>query len=179
MKIIETERLYLRPLTIDDAMRVEELAGDYEVAKTTLTVPYPYPKGAAKGFIESVLEAERTGKLVISVIVERNLKKLIGIINLNIHPAFKRGELAYWVGKDYWGKGYGTEAAKALLELGFAELGLNKIFAQAFTTNPGSYKIMEKIGLKYEGTLKQHVVRFGEFYDLVQYGLVKEEYSKG
>ncbi|WP_108670354.1 GNAT family N-acetyltransferase [Peribacillus acanthi] len=176
MKTLETERLLLRPLTTIDSERVEELASDYDVAKTTLTIPYPYPKGSAMHFITSVLEMEKDGKLAIFAIVDKGTNDLIGIINMNLSLVYQRGELAYWVGKSYWGQGYGTEAAKVVMKYGFEELGLNKVFAQSFTNNPGSWKIMEKIGLKYEGTLKQHVVRFGEFHDLAHYGLLKEEY---
>ena len=176
MQNIKTERLLLRPLNIEDSERIEELAGEYDVAKTTLTIPHPYPKGSAKDFINSVLDAEESGKLVIFAIAQKATERLVGIININLSDTHERGELAYWVGKQYWGIGYGTEAAKSLLSFGFENLKLNKIFAQSFTSNPGSWRIMEKIGLKYEGTLKQHVTRFGKYYDLAYYGLLKEEY---
>lgn len=176
MQNIKTDRLLLRPLNIEDSERIEELAGEYDVAKTTLSIPHPYPKGSAKDFINSALNAEESGKLVIFTITEKVTERLVGIININLSKAHERGELAYWVGKPYWGVGYGTEAAKSLLSFGFENLKLNKIFAKSFTNNPGSWRIMEKIGLKYEGTLKQHVIRFGEYYDVICYGLLKEEY---
>ena len=177
MKQLETKRLILRPITSDDSTRIEELAGDYDVAKSTLNIPHPYPKGSAIQFIESILTAEKSNKIVMFAIIDKELQLLIGLINLNLSLPLKRGELAYWIGKPYWGKGYGTEAAKVLLEYGFNNLELNKIFAASFTSNPGSWRIMEKIGLKYEGTLKQHVARDGQFYDLTYYGLLKEEYE--
>ncbi len=96
---------------------------------------------------------------------------------ISINSTFNRGKLAYWVGKPYWGQGYGTEAAKALLQYGFEVLQVNRIYAQSFTTNPGSWRIMEKIGLKYKGTLRQHVLRFGDYHDLAQYGILKEEFN--
>lgn len=176
MAIIETTRLLLRSLMLEDAKRIEELASDYEIAKTTLTIPHPYPQGSAVNFINSVLEAEKNKKLVIFAIINKENNQLIGVINLNIAEAYKRGELAYWIGKPYWGNGYGTEAAKALMNYGFNKLNLNKVFAQSFTANPGSWRIMEKIGLKYEGTLRQHVIRMGQFHDLAHYSLLKEEY---
>ncbi|WP_214484602.1 GNAT family protein [Bacillus sp. SM2101] len=177
MRKLETERLLLRPLTTDDSGRIEEMAGDFEVAKSTLNIPHPYPEGSAVQFIESILNAEKNNKIVMFGITEKEANRLIGLININLSESFSRGELAYWVGKEYWGKGYGTEASKALLEYGFNHLHLNKIFAASFTSNPGSWRIMEKIGLKYEGTLKQHVARFGQFYDLAYYGLLKEEFN--
>ncbi|MFD1737816.1 GNAT family N-acetyltransferase [Bacillus salitolerans] len=170
---LETERILLRPLQAEDSNRIDELAGEYDVAKTTLTIPHPYPKGSAKDFIEKVNEA---GDLVIFAIVLKDSNSLIGIINIKITESHKRGELGYWVGKPYWSHGYGTEAAKAMLALGFETIELNKIYAQAFSTNPGSWRIMEKIGLKHEGVLRQHVARFGEYHDLSQYGLLRDEY---
>ncbi|AMO85818.1 Putative ribosomal N-acetyltransferase YdaF [Solibacillus isronensis B3W22] len=174
---LETERLLLRPITFDDSDRIEELAGEYDVAKSTLNIPHPYPKGSASQFIESTQTAEQNNKIVMFAIINKETKLLIGLINLNLSISYQRGELAYWIGKEYWGNGYGTEAAKALLEYGFNQLKLNKIFAASFTSNTGSWKVMEKIGLKYEGTLKQHVSRFGQFYDLTYYGLLKDEFE--
>ncbi|MGJ9458339.1 GNAT family N-acetyltransferase [Oceanobacillus sp. CF4.6] len=176
MEKLETKRLLLRPLTTVDSERIEELAGEYDVAKSTLNIPHPYPKGSAIHFIESVHDTERNN-IIMLAITEKGSQLLIGLINLNLSSPYRRGELAYWVGKHYCGNGYGTEAAKLLLEYGFNHLKLNKIFAASFTSNPGSWRIMEKIGLKYEGTLKQHVARFGQFYDLAYYGLLKEEFD--
>ncbi|MHA6252775.1 GNAT family N-acetyltransferase [Oceanobacillus sp. CAU 1775] len=177
MKRLETERLLLRPVTIADADRIEELASDYEVAKSTLNIPHPYPKGSAVQFIESIHQAEKNNKIIMFAITEKDSQQLIGLINLNLSLPYKRGELAYLIGKPYWGKGYGTEAARSLLAYGFNHLKLNKVFAASFTSNPGSWRIMEKIGLKYEGTLKQHVARYDQFYDLTYYGLLKEEFE--
>ncbi|HYK74918.1 MAG TPA: GNAT family N-acetyltransferase [Pseudoneobacillus sp.] len=177
MKILETERLILRQLTIEDADRVEELASDYDVARTTLTIPYPYPKGSAKQFITSVLDAENDGRIAIFAIEKRSEPGPIGIINISITQPHQRGELAYWIGKPFWNKGFGSEAAKAMIEYGFKELKLNRLFAASFTNNPGSWRIMEKIGMKSEGVLRQHVLKWGEFVDLTYYGLLKEEYE--
>ena len=178
MNTLETKRLLLRTLTTNDSERIEELASDYDVAKSTLNIPHPYPEGSAKQFVDGIHNAEEKNEVVMFAITKKESRQLIGLINLNLSAPFKRGELAYWIGKQYWGKGYGTEATKALLEYGFNHLGLNKVFAASFTSNPGSWRVMEKVGLKYEGTLKQHVARFGQFYDLAYYGLLKEEFNK-
>ena len=176
MKEFNTERLLLRPLKEEDAAIVEKLAGDYEIAKTTLYIPHPYPEGAALTFIKSTKEAEENKRVISRAIILKDTNELIGTIALNLSMAFDRGELAYWVGKDYWGKGYGTEAAKVLLDYGFRSLNLNRIFAASFINNPGSYKIMEKMGLKYEATLRQHVKRFDEYQDMLYYSLLRDEY---
>ncbi|WP_404460525.1 GNAT family N-acetyltransferase [Sutcliffiella horikoshii] len=176
-KFLETERLLLRRLELGDANRVEELASDYELAKTTLNVPHPYPAGSAADFIRSMWTAEGKG-LVAFAVVEKESESLIGIINIKQTLSFKRGELGYWIGLPFWGKGYGTEAARAMVEFGFKKLGLNKVFAGAFADNPGSWRIMEKVGMKYEGTWRQHAMRDGRFVDLAYYGLLREEFDK-
>jgi [ribosomal protein S5]-alanine N-acetyltransferase len=116
--------------------------------------------------------------LAVFAVIEKDTDSLIGIINIKQTLAFKRGELGYWIGRPYWGKGYGTEAARAVAAYGFDELGLNKVFAGAFSGNPGSWRILEKVGMKHEGTWRQHGMRDGEFVDLVYYGLLREEYVK-
>lgn len=89
-KFLETERLLLRRLELGDANRVEELASDYELAKTTLNVPHPYPAGSAADFIRSMWTAEGKG-LVAFAVVEKESESLIGIINIKQTLAFKRG----------------------------------------------------------------------------------------
>ncbi|WP_280768070.1 GNAT family N-acetyltransferase [Salipaludibacillus daqingensis] len=174
---LETDRLLLRPLHGSDANRIEELASKYDVAKTTLNIPHPYPPGSAKNFIQRVNISQENGELVIFAIIEKSSQHLIGLINIKINATHKRGELGYWIGASYWGQGYCTEAARELLRYCFKELDLNKVLANAFKNNPGSWRVMEKIGLIYEGTLKQHVYRFDQFYDLMMYGLIKDEYE--
>ncbi|WP_078382247.1 GNAT family N-acetyltransferase [Sutcliffiella halmapala] len=174
-RLQETKRLLLRPLQKEDAHRIEELASDYELAKTTLTVPHPYPQGGAVEFIESTSKAK---DLLLYAIVVKESNSLIGLINIKLTSVYERGELGYWVGRPYWGQGFGTEAAKSIIDYGFEELNLNKIYAGAFTDNPGSWRIMEKVGMKYEGTWKQHAKRFGRYVDLAYYGLLKEDYFK-
>ncbi|MFC0272966.1 GNAT family N-acetyltransferase [Metabacillus herbersteinensis] len=160
MRIFDTERLRLRPLKVGDSQEVEELAREYDVSKSTLTIPHPYPEGSAKDFIEKVLDSEKRGELFNFAITSKETQNLIGMINIKLSGRHSRGELGYWIGKPFWNIGYGTEAARAVLEFGFNDLNLNKVYAQAFKETPGSWRIMEKIGLKYEGTLKQHVYRF-------------------
>jgi ribosomal-protein-alanine N-acetyltransferase len=172
----KTERLILRPIAIEDSNSIESLASDYQVAKSTLTIPHPYPKGSAFHFIKSMHRAEREGRIQIYSILSKEAGTLIGIINISLRKEYERGELAYWIGKPYWGKGYGTEAAKEVIRIGFEERGLNRIFAASFTDNPGSSRIMEKIGMKHEGVLRQHVMKEGKYKDLTYYSILKSEF---
>lgn len=177
MKTLETDRLLLRSLKREDAEKIEELASDYEVAKTTLSIPHPYPKGSAVDFIESALKADKIGELTIFAIVKKDVNHLIGIININITPAHRRGELGYWIGSPYWGMGYGTEATRSIISYAFETFPLNKIYARAVIHNPGSWRIMEKVGMTHEGILKQHEVRWGKYLDVTYYGILKEDFQ--
>jgi len=178
MKTLETNRLLLRSLRREDAEKIEELAGDYEVAKTTLSIPHPYPQGSAVDFIENSLQAEKKGEYTIFAIVEKDMNHLIGIINISTTPAHERGELGYWIGKPYWGMGYGTEATRLMISYAFETFSLNKIFARAVTHNPGSWRIMEKVGMTHEGIFKQHEVRWGKYLDITCYGVLRKDFQR-
>lgn len=174
---METERLKLRPFELSDAKRVQDLAGDYEIARTTLHVPHPYPDGAAEIWIQSLHEAADKGRAYGFAVTRKSDGELLGVVSLGITKEYQRAELAYWMGRSYWGQGYTTEAASQLVEFGFNDLSLNRIFAFAFTDNPASTRVMEKIGMKYEGTLRQHVSKWGEFKDFATYGCMKSEWA--
>ena len=88
-----------------------------------------------------------------------------------------RAELGYWIGKPYWGQGYCTEAARATLDFGFEQLGLNRIFAHHFARNPASGRVMQKIGMTREGRLRQHVKKWDAFEDLELYGILKDHWA--
>lgn len=176
MAMYETERLVLRTMAIEDSNSIESLASDYQVSKSTLTIPHPYPKGSAVQFIKRMHRAEKVERIQIYSILSKEIGTLIGIINISLRKEYERGELAYWIGKPYWGKGYGTEAAKEAIRIGFEERGLNRIFAASFTDNPASFRIMEKIGMRHEGVLRQHVMKEGKYKDLTYYSVLKSEF---
>jgi RimJ/RimL family protein N-acetyltransferase len=89
----------------------------------------------------------------------------------------KRAELGYWIGVPYWNHGYASEAARRVVNWGFQYLGLNRIYAQHFADNPASGRVMQKIGMQYEGTLRQPFIRLGEARDSVCYGILKDEWE--
>lgn len=169
-------RVDLRPFSLADAPRVQALAGAREVAATTLTIPHPYPDGAAEAWIETHAAAYAAGTLASFAIVDRAVQRLVGAIGLSIKPGHARAEMGYWIGVPFWNRGYATEAAALLLRFGFGPLGLNRVHAQHFTRNPASGRVMRKVGMRHEGRLRQHVQRWGTFEDLEQYGLLRDEW---
>jgi RimJ/RimL family protein N-acetyltransferase len=95
---------------------------------------------------------------------------------LNLDHAL--AEMGYWIGKPFWNHGYCTEAAKRLVRFGFEALQLNRILARHLSRNPASGRVMEKIGMQYEGCLRQHIKKWGVFEDLKIYAILKETYRK-
>ncbi|MEK4006743.1 GNAT family N-acetyltransferase [Paenibacillus sp. FSL H3-0333] len=88
------------------------------------------------------------------------------------HPSHHNGEIGYWIGEAHWGHGYGTEAARAVIEFAFTEKKYHKVYARHFASNPASGRIMQKCGMTYEGTLKDQIHKINSYEDLVYYGIV-------
>jgi ribosomal-protein-alanine N-acetyltransferase len=171
---IKTARLVLRPFEITDAPRVQQLAGAREVAYNTLRIPHPYPDGEAEAWIRRQEHGPEEGSHQFAI--DDGL--LVGGIGLSVTKPFDRAEIGYWLGVPYWGRGYVTEAVGAILQFGFEELGLNRLYAGYFSRNAASGRVMEKNGMKLEGTLRQHVKKWDEYVDIVYYGILRSEWEK-
>ena len=176
---IKTERLVLRPFSLDDAPELQRLIGDRDVASTTAAIPHPYEDGMAEEWIGRRQESFEKGEMVNFAITHRQDGFLIGGIGLVIDKQSERAEIGYWIGKPYWGHGYGTESAQAVLSYGFEALGLNRIHAGHFRRNPASGKVLQKIGMKREGCQRQHFKKWGNFEDIERYGILRSEYEVG
>ncbi len=168
----------LRKLQPSDADRIEELASVLPVAQHTLNIPHPYPKGGGRDFVEMITTQMAEGKCATFAVVENASEQLVGCIGLRIESEHNRAELGYWIGQDYWGRGYCTEAARLILAHGFNDLALRRIMATALTQNGASSRVMEKIGMKHEGILRQHVTRFGVTSDMTVYGILRDEFKR-
>lgn len=166
LPVLETERLVLRPYSLADARRVQEICGDWAVASTTLAVPHPYPDGAAEQWISTHADNFRLGIEVTLAITLKPGGEVIGSVSLSINKSHRRGELGYMVAKQHWNRGYCTEAARAMVVYGFNGLGLNRIQAMHFPFNPASGRVMQKLGMTREGLLRQYVCNRGGFADL-------------
>lgn len=175
--ILQAERVMLRPFQLSDASEVQRLAGDFAIADTTANIPHPYPDGAAEQWIQSYSSRFAEGREVVFAIIIREENLLGGAIGLHqIDTENERAEMGYWIGVPFWGRGYCTEAAAAVITFGFTQLQLQRIFACHFKRNPASGRVMAKNGMKWEGCLRQHLKRRGRFEDLDYYGILREEW---
>lgn len=163
---------------MEDALDIQRLAGDFEVAKTTLNVPHPYEDGMAEEWIESQKEDYQNGHGANFAITLAADGALCGSIGLVISKRHNHGELGYWMGVPYWGQGYGTEAAWAVCDYGFNTLKLHRIHAYHITRNPASGRIMQKIGMQYEGKQREHIRKWNRYDDIEMYGLLASDWKK-
>lgn len=172
---LTTARLLLRPFTLNDAPAVQRLAGEYDVALNTALIPHPYPAGAAEAWVASHAELFAADKNAHFAMVLRATGELHGAIGLSITRAHNHAELGYWIGKPYWGGGFCTEAAAAVVRYGFTGLNLERIWAQHLARNPASGRVLQKVGMKHEGVLRQHFVKWNETQDVYRYGILRSE----
>jgi len=169
---LQTVRLTLRIYALSDIPALLPLIGAPEVAATTLRIPHPYTESDAQEFIAITHEDHSSGSGLHLGIALRETGALCGGVGLRIEANHRRAELGYWIGVPYWGNGYATEAARTVVNYGFGTLGLHRIFASHFANNPASARVLRKIGMHHEGSLRAHVLKWGEFLDLEMYGMV-------
>ncbi|SKA93012.1 Protein N-acetyltransferase, RimJ/RimL family [Prosthecobacter debontii] len=170
---LETGRLILRPFDLSDAERVRTLAGDPKIAATTQNVPHPYQEGMAETWIASHPALFESGEAVNLAVVLKVTGELIGAIGFVACKRHRRAELGYWIGVPFWGQGYCTEAAKAVIQYGFEGLGYHKINSCHIAGNPASGRVMEKSGLTREGVLVDEVFKDGAFHTVMTYGIIR------
>jgi ribosomal-protein-alanine N-acetyltransferase len=142
---IRTPRLVLRAPELADAGRISLLAGDYDVASMTGTIPHPYSERQAAAWIAGVLRGEEGVVFAIS-----RSGTLVGCTG---YRAFSNdhAELGYWIGKPYWGRGYATEAVRALIHYAFATDGFAYLTVGHFSDNPASARVIAKSGFRPHG----------------------------
>ncbi|MFT6519164.1 MAG: RimJ/RimL family protein N-acetyltransferase [Candidatus Azotimanducaceae bacterium] len=170
---LRTERLLLRRFHLDDANEVQVLAGNVNVSRMTLNVPYPYELEMAEEWIRSHQEKFDGRASVTYAIVKLDSNQLLGTIGL-VSIDGSEGELGYWIGEPYWGLGYCTEAARELIQFSFKHMGLDRIVAEHLTSNPASGKVMVKAGMAHLMTT-QKTDRYAEKVSMEVYEIRSAE----
>lgn len=140
---MKTRRLTLRPLAPGDATRIAELAGDWDIASMTGRIPFPYSDNAAHQWIRGLADGEMALAIDLA-------GALIGICGYTLEGE-SEAQIGYWIGKLYWGRGYATEAARALIAYGFAKGGVKRFTGRHFADNAASARVIKKLGFKTVG----------------------------
>ena len=147
-----TERLLLRPGWAEDAPALYAAIADEAVVRNLASPPWPYSMADAEAF----LATERTAQSPAFLLYRRTrgAPQLVGCAGLGGHGR-KDVELGYWIARPFWGLGYATEAAEAIVGIARDALRLDKLVAGHFTDNPASGRVLEKIGFKPTGQYAQ------------------------
>ena len=180
--ILTTERLLLRPFTLDDVGDVLEYTNDPEWARYQVNIPpLPYTRKDTEALVamfSNPAQWVKIGMLQMFAIVFDG--KVIGNICLNQRDEDRKNErveLAYSLSRQHWGKGLMTEAARAVMNLAFQTYSFNRMFAYCDPRNVRSRRVLEKLGMKREGQLRSHLKWNGEFRDQAYYGILRSEWK--
>jgi RimJ/RimL family protein N-acetyltransferase len=176
MPTIRTTRLLLRPFARADAGAVTELAGVFEIADTTISIPHPYSLQVAIDWIAGHRRARQRGQGFRFAMTQAESAQLVGCVELrDINHEHAQAEIGFWVGKPFWRFGYASEAASAVVRFGFESLCLNRIYAFHMARNPASGKVLQKLGMQREGVLRQRVRKWERFEDVMAYAVLRSD----
>jgi len=149
---LQTQRLVLRQLSLRDAKEFSNFATDFDVARMTGSIPHPFPLLAAEFKVMDLRAQKRRGLAhPYAITLKDGEDDMIGVIDLFKRSEHSLWEIGYWIGRPYWGQGYMTEACSAILAEADATLGREDRVAGVFTDNPGSVRVLEKLGFKPSG----------------------------
>ncbi|WP_276540977.1 GNAT family N-acetyltransferase [Salipaludibacillus agaradhaerens] len=172
---LTTDRLMLRKITEEDAEDMFYYASDEEVSRYVTWDTHPSLK-ETKAFIDHILIKYENNELAPWGIVLKETNKLIGTIDfVTWTPAHRVAEIGYALSRKYWGDGIMTEAMKAVVKFGFQSMDLMRIEAKCFDINRGSARVMEKVGMRYEGTMRQAMIVKGKPRNLLLYAILKDD----
>ena len=178
--MLRGEKVLLRPLKRSDITNFLKWFNDPEVIQY-LVMYLPLTEMTEEKWIENAASRVQAGTDAIFVIegIEGDSSKPIGTIALNgINPKDHNATFGIAIGeKDYWGKGYGTEATRLILYYGFRQLNLHRISSSAFSFNERSVRLHKKVGFKEEGRQREAIFKNGSFHDHVMFGILRDEWS--
>lgn len=174
-EVIETDRLILRPYSLDDVEDVLSYASDPEWARYLGPVPHPYTRADAEGFLTTQLAQDRTKRASWAI---ECAGSAVGGVNIGFDLKNRVGTIGYSIARVLWGKGLTTEAASAVIDASFAAWpDLNRIQATTDEQNAGSLRVLEKLGMVREGVLRQDQYIRGKFRNTVWCGLLRCEWE--
>ncbi len=167
---LTTERLLLRPFRLSDIGDVLRYASDPEWAAF---YPRPYDRGVTEHMVARsvVISWEREAVFAIEA-----AGRVVGLVSLEVEQESRIAELGYDLARDVWGQGLATEAAAAVVDWGFREYGLARIFAEADARNARSLRVMERLGMTREGVHRRDQIERGE-REIARYAVLRSEWS--
>ncbi len=174
LPILETKQLTLRKIKVEDAEAMYQYASKDEVTKHVLWDSHRSIE-TTKQFVQVMIDKYEEGNFSWAITLKET-KEFVGTIDFVTYNAAENiAEIGYALSDRHWGKGYVSEATKALLDFGFNELQLVRIQARCFADNIGSERVMQKVGMTYEGTMRKAKFAKGKHHDIKMYAILRED----
>ncbi|MNW30662.1 putative ribosomal N-acetyltransferase YdaF [compost metagenome] len=175
MMPIETSRLIIRDLVIEDWRDVHLYASNPKVTEYTLWGPNN--EAETKSYVNQQLEKQQANDRTDFefAVVLKDTNQFIG--GCGIYIKGSNAEIGYCFNADYWGNGYASEASEALLRLAFEKFKVHRVYATCRPGNMGSANVLSKIGMKKEGHLREHIWAKGKFHDSYLFSILESEYE--
>jgi ribosomal-protein-alanine N-acetyltransferase len=168
--------IVLREMREDDAPEVVRIIADPDVVRYTLFPPVSEEEVRA-WFQASHRDSAESRKYRWWGIEDSGTKALAGFCGFVMEPQFEAGEAWYLLDRPWWGRGLGTQAARLLVEKGFREFGMHRVWAYVCPPNEASIRILEKLGLRREGLLRKNLKIQGQWMDSYVYAVLREEWE--
>ena len=173
---LETERLLLRKMRLDDARAMFAYASDPEVTRYVLFETHRSIEDS-EAFLRLAVEGYERGDFGGWGVVLKDSGAFVGTcgVDYGYAPEHARAELGYVLSREHWGKGLMPEAVRAVIRFGFGRMELNRIQARCIAENTASARVMEKAGMTYEGTLREYQLIKGAYRDMKFYSILRRE----
>jgi [ribosomal protein S5]-alanine N-acetyltransferase len=173
---LETQRLLLRPFTMQDAPKVYEYLSDSRIPVRMHRIPNPCTMEWVEHYLyKAIHEDPEIGRFQFAL-ARKSDGELVGRMNIRVAAEHQRAEIGYWIGVPHWGNGYATEAGKRILQYGFESLGVQRIIGTVYSHNRASAQVLQKLGMRYEITRRQDTYKNGVFEDSEIYGILRGEF---
>ena len=172
-----TERLVIREYRKSDLDDYIAVTSQPEIYATTYGIPMEYTKKYGKRYFRLIRENIRSMRAFeFGMFLRSNGRYLgnIGLININL--PHRHADISYYIDRDFRNMGFTTEAANQMLRLAFEFFAFEKVTGICMSINKASKRVMEKLGMKYEGTLRNELLKNGVYYDLDRLSILKEEF---
>ncbi len=177
--ILETERLRLKPYEQAFADAIYEVVKHKEIADTMIMIPHPYPRDVVDSWIDYLKHSFENGSAYEFAVFLKEDDRYIGNCGLvAVSKNHRNAEVGYFIDVAEWGKGYATEACKRIIDYGFKEHQLNRIYSRCMVRNTASRKVMEKSGMRYEGRHRQEFLKDDVYEDMDYLAILAEDVDR-
>lgn len=169
-------RLYFCPLSAEDSDAIHEYASDSAVSKYIGWALKQTPEETL-GFVEEMISREKQGTHLYATVKLKDTHQVIGTVMLfNFDHEAKNAEVGYVFHRQYWGKGFGSEALQLIDDFAFNTLKLHRLHARVVSGNMGSARVLEKNNYLREGRLRDHYKIENQYYDSLIYGKLQPRF---